>query len=242
MKTCYINECKNAYYAKGMCRDHYRLEYRKKNADSIKKNRAKRYQDNIEKEKSYQKRYCKENPEKVRDTLKRYRDTHKDKIIKWGKDHPEISRNRQRKWCEKHPEKRRAIVDKFKKNHPQYMCKYIGQRLSRDIPFKLALRLRSRQRQALRRHLSGKPVSAIRNLGCTVQELVKHIESRFVEGMTWNNWGNKEGHWSMDHIFPLSKVDWNDRESILKTCHYTNLRPMWHIDNIKKGNKIEGTP
>lgn len=28
------------------------------------------------------------------------------------------------------------------------------------------------------------------------------------------------------------------KEQFLKACHYTNLQPMWHIENIKKGNRI----
>lgn len=45
--------------------------------------------------------------------------------------------------------------------------------------------------------------------------------------------------WNLDHIYPLSLLDLTAPEDFKKACHYTNLQPMWFIDNIKKGNKIE---
>jgi hypothetical protein len=61
-----------------------------------------------------------------------------------------------------------------------------------------------------------------------------YIESQFTEGMTWENYGNKKDCWSIDHIIPKSSA--NNLEEIKKINYYTNLRPMWHIENIKKSN------
>jgi hypothetical protein len=57
-------------------------------------------------------------------------------------------------------------------------------------------------------------------------------------GMSWENYGNKRGQWSIDHKIPLSSMDLSNREQLLKVCHWTNLQPLWVIDNAKKGNKI----
>ena len=38
----------------------------------------------------------------------------------------------------------------------------------------------------------------------------------------------------IDHIIPLASVDLTDREQFLKVCHYTNLRPLWMLDNMKR--------
>jgi hypothetical protein len=75
-------------------------------------------------------------------------------------------------------------------------------------------------------------------VGCTIDELKIHLESLFVEGMTWENYGNGTNKWNIDHIIPCLYFDLTDAEEQRKCFHYTNLRPLWGIDNIKKGDKL----
>jgi hypothetical protein len=53
--------------------------------------------------------------------------------------------------------------------------------------------------------------------------------------MTWENYGRKG--WHIDHKKPISCFDLNDQEQLKEACHYTNLQPMWAIENIKKGGR-----
>jgi hypothetical protein len=69
-------------------------------------------------------------------------------------------------------------------------------------------------------------------VGCNPLQLKEHLEKQFVDGMTWEN----KGDWHIDHIIPLSSAKTEDE--LYKLCHYTNLQPLWAIDNIKKGKKI----
>jgi hypothetical protein len=62
------------------------------------------------------------------------------------------------------------------------------------------------------------------------------IESQFLTGMTWNNYAYRG--WHIDHIHPLCKCDLTNEIEIKKAWNYSNLRPMWGIDNIAKGSKI----
>ena len=74
--------------------------------------------------------------------------------------------------------------------------------------------------------------------GCTSKELIEHIESQFVDGMTWENRGAKG--WHLDHIRPLSSFDFtgDDMDEQLKAAwHYTNLQPLWWYDNLAKSDK-----
>ena len=54
--------------------------------------------------------------------------------------------------------------------------------------------------------------------------------------MTWDNWSLVG--WHIDHEIPLYAFDLTDREQLLRACHYTNLQPMWAIDNLEKSNKL----
>ena len=94
--------------------------------------------------------------------------------------------------------------------------------------------LRGRLRQALR---GGFRVgSAVRDLGCTIEELKKHLESRFRPGMTWENWSPTG--WHIDHIKPLASFDLTDRAQFLQACHYTNLQPLWAAENLRKDRHV----
>lgn len=72
-------------------------------------------------------------------------------------------------------------------------------------------------------------------LGCDYEFLKNHIESQFVSGMSWDNIGK----WHIDHKKPLASAKTMD--DIIALNHYTNLCPLWKIDNLKKGSKYNGT-
>lgn len=71
-------------------------------------------------------------------------------------------------------------------------------------------------------------------LGCTIDEFIKYIESKFTKGMTFEN--HTTNGWHLDHIIPISSA--KTEEDIIRLNHYTNFQPMWANENIKKSNKI----
>lgn len=103
--------------------------------------------------------------------------------------------------------------------------------------YRIASNLRSRLSKALRGIV--KKSSAIEDLGCSLDDFRKYLESKFEPGMNWENYGNGIEKWNIDHIEPLSKADLSNPEIQKRLSHYTNLKPMWHIENIKKGNRHE---
>lgn len=43
--------------------------------------------------------------------------------------------------------------------------------------------------------------------------------------------------WQIDHIVPTSIA--KTKEEIILLNHYTNLRPLWNLENILKSNSID---
>lgn len=102
-----------------------------------------------------------------------------------------------------------------------------------DPLFKLKKDLRSRLGSVIREQSA--TVGIRENLGCSFEELKKYLESKFLPGMSWENWSQKG--WHIDHIKPLALAQ--TEEEILRLMHYTNLQPLWAKDNLKKGAKYE---
>ena len=120
---------------------------------------------------------------------------------------------------------------KSRKRHPDTASKYMRMKRKTDPIFRAHDNLRKR----LKKLLNGKQLST-RSVGCGRDQLKKHLESKFQPGMTWDN--HKFKGWHIDHIIPLSSA--KTPEEMIKLNHYTNLQPLWWLDNIKKGGKYYG--
>lgn len=101
----------------------------------------------------------------------------------------------------------------------------------------IARLLRNRFKYVVKRIGAIKQASAIDSLGCTLDEFVVYFEKLFQPGMTWEN----HGEWHVDHIRPLSSFDLELKEEQERACHYSNLQPLWALDNKRKGAKYEAT-
>lgn len=104
------------------------------------------------------------------------------------------------------------------------------QRLKTQLKRIMAHRVRSRFRAALLRAMSQKYTNTFNLVGCNPEELLKHLESKFQNGMSWNNYRE----WVIDHIKPCISFDLTQIEEQKKCFHYTNLQPLWAKDNSKK--------
>lgn len=118
--------------------------------------------------------------------------------------------------------------DKVNKNRREYSSK----RYYNDINFRLTCSLRNRMNRAIKNEY--KSGSAISDLGCSVEYLKKYLESQFQPSMSWNNYGCGEDRWNIDHIRPLSWFNLTDRKQFIKACNYSNMKPMWSIENSRK--------
>lgn len=111
------------------------------------------------------------------------------------------------------------------------------ERYRTDLNYKLTCNLRSRLYSALRRNT--KSASTFVLLGCSVEELKKHIGAQFTEGMSWDRVMNGEIH--IDHIKPCASFDLSKVEEQRLCFHYSNLQPLWAKDNFKKSKGTRKT-
>ena len=103
-----------------------------------------------------------------------------------------------------------------------------------DELFAIKVRLRNLVRNSFRKSGYNKfemKTEAI--VGINYEEFKQYMESKFQVGMTWGN----RGDWHIDHIIPLSTA--KSEEELIALSHYTNLQPLWAIDNLKKGARID---
>lgn len=165
----------------------------------------------------FYKEYYLKNSEKIKEKSRKYRVKNKEKLKLYSRD----------------KDKKREYDRKYKKENRARVNKYLENKKKIDVQFKLQTILRNRLLRALKTKY--KTGSAVRDLGCTIPEFKKYLESLFSPGMTWNNHGVRG--WHIDHISPLSKFDLTDRTQFLEAVNYKNLAPLWWDENIRKSNK-----
>jgi len=179
---------------------------------------AKYRRENSEKDKKRKAKYRRENPEKI-----------KERKAKYYQKNSEKEKERNAKYRRENSER----VKKYRQENSKKINVHFRKRYKNDENFRIRTLLRSRIRKSLKSQSAKKSKRTSELVGCSIDELWKHLEKQFKDGMTRQNLGK----WHIDHIKPCSLFDLTDPEQ-QKECHnYKNLQPLWAIDNIKKSNK-----
>lgn len=133
----------------------------------------------------------------------------------------------------------RAGNSDYQETRRAYNRKFQREKRATDMQFAMVKRLRDRLACVLRTKdaRAYKAGSVLSLMGCSKAQLVAHIESQFLPGMSWEN----RSEWHIDHIIPCSHFDMADPEQQRIAFHYTNLRPLWATANISKGDRFEPT-
>lgn len=149
--------------------------------------------------------------EKNKIKLKRYKDAKKSKL-----------------WAKKNPKK---MIEIRKRNAHK---KGLREKLAMQDPMvKLIKTLRCRTRSAIRDNRATKSATTLELLGSSVAYARKHLESQFVDGMSWDN----HGEWHIDHIRPCASFDLTDPDQQKECFNYKNLQPLWAEDNLSKSDR-----
>ena len=198
--------------------------------NGCRKEKNKEYdQNNKDKKKEYLKEYYENNKQKLKEKNKEYYENNKDTIKEYNKKY--------------HKEYYEENIVKIRDRHKEYSSrpeakKKLNARLKirrqTDPWYDARCKLRKATNRLIKNCLMGygKNFSGVGDLGCGKEVFIAHIESQFQPGMTWENRG-KYG-WHYDHIISICEIDPTDREAVKRLLHYTNLRPLWAVDNLKK--------
>lgn len=122
--------------------------------------------------------------------------------------------------------------NKNKLKRKEYKRKYRKNKLNNDPLFKLKRNLSKRTYAIFKNKEITKNNSTNMLLGTNINNIFNHIENKFTEDMSWDNYGK----WHIDHITPLASA--TTEKELITLCHYSNLQPLWAKDNLQKGCKI----
>jgi hypothetical protein len=160
---------------------------------------------------------------------KKWRDNNKEylsqKSKNWYEQNKEYRKEYHKKWREENIDKWRETKRTYEKT-----------RKANDPIYKLINNFRTAIYQVLKENNVKKNGHYFEILRYTPDELINHLEPKFTEGMTWDNYGE----WHVDHILPISSFQIQEigDEQFIKCWELNNLQPMWGEENIKKSNKI----
>jgi hypothetical protein len=209
--------------------------YIAKNIEYIQEKNRQYKLNNKEKLSQQEKERRKNNPERAKEISRKSKLKHRDKILIANKEYRQKNKEKIKEYQNKPEVIARRQANRFKNKEKINANKRHKEQLRRntDPTYKLITNQRTRITGILKKHKTSKTLDL---LGCSAQFLRTYIEDKFLEGMTWDNYG-KYG-WHVDHITPCSSFNLTDIEQQKKCFHYTNLQPLWAIDNLKKSNKL----
>ena len=198
--------------------------YRNECKECYNKARKELYLSNIEHEKDVRKKYYINNIEKIKEKNKEY--------VKKNEEHLKKYR---REYYEKNKEKISEQKKKYAKQHQKEITLKRKEKRHNDEKYYYEIYLRNKINNYLYRYGKIKKKNNVQEiLGCSYEYFKKYIESKFVDGMSWEN----RGKWHLDHIIPLASA--KNYDDLVRLNHYTNFQPLWAYDNYKKGKNIKG--
>ena len=172
--------------------------------------------------------YYHENRDEQLTKQKEYYLTVREEKLLYQKEYQEKNKDKLKEYFKKY-----SLDNRERKN--ELSREYDRKRKAQDPVYKFKHRVRSMVYCSFKRSLTGNYRKSQRTediLGCTMNDFIEYISSKFTEGMSLDN----HGEWHIDHIIPLASA--NSEEEITKLCYHTNLQPLWGTDNMVKGKKI----
>jgi hypothetical protein len=108
----------------------------------------------------------------------------------------------------------------------------IAERRKTDFKFRFATSLRQRTTTEFKKRHVKQTLRTKELFGKSMPETMKYIESLLQPGMKWIN--HTFYGWHVDHIVPCAAFDLKDINQQKACFHYTNLQPIWYVENLDK--------
>lgn len=200
------------------------------------------YRRHATKRKAYQKRYRSQNPDKIKTREKLYYGKNSDRLRAKSRqysidNHEKVTANNLR-WQRQNPDKVRAGKRRYEQSHKADILAKRRERVRNNPDLRLRIILRRRISLGIRKAGGRKSDTTQSLTGCSYLFLRGYIEARWKEGMSWENYGLA---WHIDHRMPLSRFNLLDVAEQRKCFHYSNLQPLWAVENLRKGDKLPET-
>lgn len=151
---------------------------------------------------------------------------------KYYREHKEVILEHCKQYRQEHQLEIKIRRKLYNNKHKAERIQYQTNKLKTDLNYKLARNLRTRINCALKGICKSKRTLDL--LGCSLDFLRLYLQSKFQPGMSFSNYGK----WHIDHIIPCARFDLSNPEEQIKCFNYTNLQPLWQIDNKIKGKRI----
>jgi 5-methylcytosine-specific restriction endonuclease McrA len=151
----------------------------------------------------------------------------------------EINRERIRKYGRRHYRKNKEYVlahcKEYRLKNRKLRTQWVKNKYHSDTSFRLSFNMAAVIRHSLKGRKNGCKWESL--VGYSVSDLREHLEKKFRNGMTWENYGK---FWHIDHIIPISLFSYSDfRDREFKQCWaLANLQPLLSSENLSKGNRI----
>lgn len=113
------------------------------------------------------------------------------------------------------------------------MKRYIRNRYANDVNFTASEICRRILKRTLKAAQQNKEASTFKTLGYSAQDLKDSIESKFLGGMSWDNFGD----WHIDHKVSVMEHIRNGITDPAIINSLDNLYPMWSEHNLSKSDK-----
>jgi hypothetical protein len=138
------------------------------------------------------------------------------------KEYRSISKDKKAAYQKEYRQKNKDHIRNYSKD-------YRTVRKKKDPLYRAILNMRSRLSVFVKSVHINKNDSTKQLIGCSIAHLKNHLEEQFLPGMSWSNYGD----WHIDHKIPLSSA--KSEKALVLLSHYSNLQPLWAIDNLSKG-------